>query len=128
MNVLLDTHAFIGLDSIPEKLSAHGQAICKDPANRLFLSMASVWEMQIKLNIGKLNLPRPLPEIIEWQQQNNLIEILPITLRHVYGLALMPDHHRDPFDRLIIAQAQIEGLTILSQDSEFTAYPVNVIW
>ena len=128
MKYLLDTHTFIWLDSIPDRLSANVISICKDPSNILFVSLASVWEMQIKISAGKLQFPKPLQEIIQWQQQNNLVQMLPVTLPHVFTLDSLPPHHRDPFDRILIAQAQVEGLTIISRDSEFAQYPINVIW
>jgi PIN domain nuclease of toxin-antitoxin system len=128
MICLLDTHTFIWLDSTPALVSSTVLSLSKDPDNRLVLSLASVWEMQIKLNLGKLSLPRPLPETIEWHQQHNDLRILPVTLTHIFALDALPHHHRDPFDRLLIAQAQAEQMTILSRDSAFAAYAVNVIW
>lgn len=128
MRALLDTHTFIGLDSTPAILSDRVRYICKDPANTLFISLASIWEMQIKICLGKLSLPRPLAEIVQWQQTNNLIQVLPITLPHIYTLATLPHHHRDPFDRMLIAQAQIETLTLLSRDREFSQYAITVVW
>lgn len=128
MRVLLDTHTFIWLDSTPAKLSAAVTTICKDTSNSLYVSLASVWEMQIKLAMGKLTLTRSLPDTIEWQQQNNLIQILPVTLQHIFALGALPAHHRDPFDRILVVQAQVEGLTVLSKDSEFAQYAVNIIW
>jgi PIN domain nuclease of toxin-antitoxin system len=128
MRYLLDTHAFIWLDSIPVNLSAKVISICKDPANLLFISVASIWEMQIKINAGKLTLPKPLTDIIQWQRENNSIQILPVNLPHIFALDKLPVHHRDPFDRMLITQAQLENLTILSRDTEFAAYPVTVVW
>ena len=128
MKYLLDTHTFIWLDSTPAHLSENVVSICKDPSNILFVSLASVWEMQIKISAGKLQLPKPLQEIIQWQQKNNFVQMLPVTLPHVFTLDSLPQHHRDPFDRMLIAQAQVEGLTIISRDSEFAQYPINVIW
>jgi PIN domain nuclease of toxin-antitoxin system len=100
MRYLLDTHTFVWLDSIPANLSTKVTSICKDPTNLLFISIVSIWEMQIKLNGGKLILPKPLSEIIEWQQQNNSIQVLPVNLPHIFALEKLPSHHRDPFDRL----------------------------
>jgi len=128
MKYLLDTHAFIWLDSIPDQLSSKAVIICKDPANILYVSLASIWEMQIKISAGKLQLPKPLAEIIQWQQQNNFIQLLPITIQHIFTLDSLPQYHRDPFDRMLIAQAQVESLTIISRDNTFAQYPVNVIW
>lgn len=100
MKFLLDTHTFIWWDSEPAKLSPHALALCQDRHNVFLLSVVSVWEMQIKLQLGKLTLALSLREIIESQRQTNNIEILPITLAHVLALEKLPTHHKDPFDRL----------------------------
>ncbi len=128
MKYLLDTHTFIWLDSTPDYLSPNVILICKDPANILYVSLASIWEMQIKISAGKLQLPKPLQEIIQWQQQNNFIQVLPVTLQHIFTLDSLPQHRRDPFDRILIVQAQVENLTIISRDNTFAQYPVNITW
>jgi PIN domain nuclease of toxin-antitoxin system len=88
-----------------------------------------VWEIQIKWQLGKLTLPKsPLAEIVEEQQRVNGIQVLPIELRHIYALGALPQHHRDPFDRMIIAQASAEGLTIVTADPAFAAYGVPLLW
>ncbi len=106
MKVLLDTHAFIWWDSAPEKLSPQARAACQDRTNLLLLSVASAWEMQIKLQLGKLRLRLPLAEVIVSQQQTNDLQVLPIALNHILALQSLPAHHKDPFDRLLIAQAK----------------------
>ncbi len=128
MKYLLDTHTFIWWDSEQQKLSETVLHLCQDQANTLLLSVASVWEMQIKHQLGKLTLSLPLAEIIQTQQETNNIEIVPIDLSHVLALENLPTHHRDPFDRLIIAQANVEGTIVLSCDPVFSHYPVNVKW
>ena len=128
MKVLLDTHAFIWWDSDPTKLSPQARAACEDRANVVLLSVASAWEMQIKLQLGKLKLNLPLVEIIESQQQRNNIEVLPVALAHVLALQNLPPHHKDPFDRLLIAQANVEGAILLCNDPVFAKYGVNAIW
>jgi PIN domain nuclease of toxin-antitoxin system len=128
MKLLLDTHAFIWWDSEPAKLSPKVLALCQDRANTLLVSVASVWEMQIKLQLGKLKLHLPLAELIESQRQTNDIEIVPVVLKHVLALENLPTHHKDPFDRLLVAQAKVEGATLVSGDPIFTKYPVKVIW
>jgi PIN domain nuclease of toxin-antitoxin system len=128
MKYLLDTHAFIWLDNDPDKLSTRSAELCRDPNNILLLSVVSIWEMQIKLQLGKLTLPAPLRQTIENQQRDNQITLLPIELPHIYGLSNLPDHHKDPFDRLLIAQAMIEGLTLLTNDPYLVQYPVKSIW
>jgi PIN domain nuclease of toxin-antitoxin system len=128
MKVLLDTHAFIWWDGAPDKLSPQARAACQDRTNLLLFSVASAWEMQIKLQLGKLHLRLPLAEVIASQQQTNDIQVLPIVLSHVLALQGLPAHHRDPFDRLLIAQANAEEATLISHDSVFADYPVQVLW
>jgi len=103
MNLLIDTHVFIWLQIKLDKISAQRIQILKNPNNTLFLSLASVWEMQLKIQNGKLSFPKPLPEIIEGQQLINDLQILPIAAEHIYELENLPFHHKDPFDRLLIA-------------------------
>jgi PIN domain nuclease of toxin-antitoxin system len=126
MKGLLDTHTFIWWDSDPTRLSAKALAFIQDPANTILLSVVSVWEMLIKLQLGKLTLSTPLVTILA-QQQANGIQILSATLDHVMGLESLPLHHKDPFDRLLIAQANVEGCTFLSADAVVAQYPVHVL-
>lgn len=128
MKLLFDTHAFIWWDGAPANLSTHVLALCQDPANTLLLSVVSVWEMQIKLHLGKLKLSLPLAEIIEGQRRTNNIEVLPIALDHVLALDTLPDHHKDPFDRLLIAQAIVEGATLMSNDPILRKYSAKLVW
>jgi PIN domain nuclease of toxin-antitoxin system len=128
MKVLLDTHAFIWLDTQPEKLSKTAMEICQDTDNQLYLSMASIWEMQIKVQLGKLKLKIPLADMLTVQQQENDLNILNIALTHIYQLQALPFHHNDPFDRLIIAQSVLENMTIISVDEKFKAYEASVLW
>ena len=128
MKVLLDTHVFIWLDTQPEKLSNTAMEICQDIDNQLYLSMASVWEMQIKVQLGKLKLKIPLADMLTAQQQENDLNILNIALTHVYQLQALPFHHNDPFDRLIIAQSVLEDMTLISFDEKFKAYGISVLW
>ena len=128
MKLLLDTHTFIWWDSSPQKLSPKALAFCQNPENTLLLSIASIWEIQIKLQLGKLSLNLPLPELIESQQQTNNIELLPINLIHILTLDTLPKHHKDPFDRLLICQAIVEDAVLLSGDSTLANYPVKLKW
>lgn len=127
MNLLIDTHIFIWLQIKLDKISAQRIQILKNPNNTLFLSLASVWEMQLKIQNGKLSFPKPLPEIIEGQQLINDLQILPIAAEHIYELENLPFHHKDPFDRLLIAQAKVENYTIVTDDSNFSVYPVKIL-
>lgn len=128
MTLLLDTHAFIWWDSEPNRLSPTALALCRQPANTILLSVASVWEMQIKLQLGKLKLATPLAQIVASQRHANTIEVLAITLDHVLALETLPLHHKDPFDRLLVAQANLESAALVTHDPIFTQYSVQVIW
>ena len=101
---------------------------CEDPTNDLYLSVASVWEIQIKSQLKKLALDLPLEELIRQQQAANDFLILPIELSHVLALNGLPPHHKDPFDRLLIAQAQVEDAALVSNDSVFQHYQVTLCW
>lgn len=125
MRILIDTHIFIWLSDSSQLLSASAKNYLADPNNTKIISVASLWEMQIKLAIGKLPLRLPLPELVREQQEQNGFEILPITLNHVLELENLPMHHKDPFDRLLIAQAQTENLPLLSADAVFEQYPIR---
>lgn len=128
MKYLLDTNTFIWWNKDFLRLSTTARAIVQDRSNTLLLSLASVWEMQIKVQLGKLTIPVPLADLLQKQQADNQIELLPITLTHILALANLPSHHRDPFDRLLVAQAQIEQIPLLSGDPLLTRYAVQVIW
>jgi len=128
MKLLLDTHTFIWWDSDPLKLTPQVLNMCQDPENLLLLSVASVWEMQIKLQFGRLKLTLPLAELVAGQQQTNKIVILNVKLEHILALEKLPPHHKDPFDRLLIAQANIEEAVLVSKDQIFKEYPVQTVW
>jgi PIN domain nuclease of toxin-antitoxin system len=128
VKVLLDTHTFIWWDSDPAQLSATALACCTDSANVLILSAASLWEMQIKYQIGKLSLRLPLADIVVHQQVTNGIITLPVTPVHIFALDNLPASHKDPFDRLLVAQAISEEASLLSADPIFASYPIAVIW
>jgi PIN domain nuclease of toxin-antitoxin system len=128
MKLLLDMHTFIWWDSEPRRLSPEVLALCQDSENLLLLSVASAWEIQIKKQLGKLELALPLAELIESQQRINNLEILPVRLEHVLQLETLPPHHKDPFDRLLIAQAITEQAALVSSDPAFAKYPVQLVW
>ncbi len=127
MRYLLDTHVLIWMDAEPEKLSQRVYEVCEDVSNELVFSYASIWEMQIKHQLGKLSLRAPIRQIITEQRENGLL-LANIELSHIYGLANLPPHHRDPFDRLLVAQAQVEGLVLLTHDADVQAYPIATLW
>lgn len=127
MKLLLDTHIFIWWADQPERLSPAALSALEDEANELLLSVASIWEMQIKIQLGKLKLSLPLKELLKNQQETNDLTFLPVTLTHVLALEALPSHHKDPFDRLLIAQSLEEELTIVTADSQFPAYSVKLL-
>ena len=128
MRILLDTQAFLVVRSGGGRLPARARRAFLDPENELFLSPASVWEMAIKCSLGKLHLGIALPDLVRSALSTGLIRPLPIDLDHLYAVKDLPFHHRDPFDRLLVAQARCEELAILGGDDAFDAYGVNRIW
>ena len=128
MKLLLDTHAFLWWDNEPSRLSPQVLALCQDPTTDLVLSVVSVWEIQIKSALGKLTLTTPLHTLITAQHTTNGLQVLPVTLEHVLALDSVPAHHKDPFDRLLIAQARVEAIPVASADRVFALYPVSLVW
>ena len=128
MKYIFDTHAFIWWDSEPASLSNKVLSICQDPNNTLIFSVVSAWEMQIKAQLGKLSLSLPLEQMISGQQNTNQIQVLSCNLGHMLALDSLPFHHKDPFDRLLIAQANVENAILLSKDHIMSKYQVNVTW
>jgi PIN domain nuclease of toxin-antitoxin system len=128
MNILLDTHVFLWLRSSPEKIPEKVLSAYYDLNNEIFLSVASIWEIQIKHQLGKLVLELPLDRLIDEQCVNNGLQLVPIETYHIFALAELPFHHKDPFDRLILVQAQLENLKLASADTVFCDYDVNLFW
>jgi PIN domain nuclease of toxin-antitoxin system len=128
MRLLLDTHAFLWFVSGSAKLSGEARKLIDNPINQPYLSVASLWEMAIKVSIGKLSLDIPLETLIPQHMELSSINLLPIDLPHVAMVSTLPFHHRDPFDRLIIAQAMIEGIPVVSVDPAFDDYPITRLW
>jgi PIN domain nuclease of toxin-antitoxin system len=100
----------------------------QNPQNEPVLSLVSLWEIQLKLQIGKLHLNQPLDFVVAEQQRVNGLQLLPLAAEHIYGLSQLPFHHKDPFDRLLIAQAIYETLPLMSVDNVFSAYPIKLLW
>ena len=127
MKYLLDTHTFLWFvndsDEIPKQLFN----LLESDVD-LFLSIASLWEIAIKVNIGKLTLPKLYANFVSEQIKLNDIEILPISLEHLNVISTLDLYHKDPFDRLIIAQNLVENLTVISKYSAFDAYPITKLW
>lgn len=128
MKLLLDTHTFIWWDSDPNRLSRQALALLEDQKSILLLSVTSIWEIQIKTQLGKLKLNLPLAEIVESQQRTNKIEILPITQAHAFALDNLPILHKDPFDRMLVAQANVEDAVLVTGDPIIAQYPVKHVW
>ena len=128
MKVLLDTCALVWLASSPENLSQKVAALIESSATDLYVSDCSVWEICLKWHAGKLHLPQP-PRI--WvEEQRRLWHLLPLILerRHFYRASELPEHHKDPFDRVLVSQAIEDSLTIATPDTAIMQYPVATIW
>ena len=123
MNLLLDTNALIWLLSEPERLADAVLAHIEDTANTVYVSVVSVWEIGIKASKGKFRSPPNLEQVLEQQR----FQTLPITLRHAYAVEKLPDHHGDPFDRMLISQAQLDDLVLVTSDRMMQRYPIAVL-
>jgi PIN domain nuclease of toxin-antitoxin system len=128
MKLLLDTHALLWFLMGDARFSPLALAALNDPANQRWLSPISLLEIAVKLSIGKLSLTVPFGAMFPAQLHSNRIQLLPIEAQHAAAVAVMPLHHRDPFDRLLVAQALTEGMDLLSADAAFDAYGVRRIW
>ncbi|WP_437971122.1 type II toxin-antitoxin system VapC family toxin [Sorangium sp. So ce260] len=127
MKLLVDTHVFLWFLANDPQLSPAAKSSLEEPSNELVMSVASPWEIAIKVSLGKLSIPGDTGAFLEHHMAVNDIELLDIRLRHVARVSDLPFHHRDPFDRLIIAQALVEDIPILSQDVVFDAYGIKRI-
>ncbi len=128
MKLLLDTHAFLWFLAGDKQLSSKARRRLEDPRNESFLSIASVWEMAIKVGIGKLRLGDELDVLVDRGARDNRIALLPIARRHAIAVASLPAHHGDPFDRMLVAQASAEDMTLIARDAAFDDYAVRRIW
>jgi PIN domain nuclease of toxin-antitoxin system len=135
LKLLLDTHCWLWWLSEPHKLTSSMQQAISHPDNKLFLSVASIWEIAIKVAIGKLTIPQSLSKLVVEQLPQDGINTLDIRAIHALKIEELPVHHQDPFDcealptgdRILIAQAICENLTIVTGDRQFIAYPVSLI-
>ncbi len=128
MNLLLDTHAFLWWISDDRRLSPRAREAIADGSNVLYFSAASGWEIAIKARLGKLQVSDDLGRFLTGQLSRNAIRVLPIHLSHALHEHSLPDHHRSPFDRLLVSQALLEDLPILSANPQLTRYAVEVVW
>jgi PIN domain nuclease of toxin-antitoxin system len=128
MKLLLDTHALLWFIAGSAKLSASARTLIEDTANEKFVSIASVWETAIKVSIGKMTLSAPFNALFPHQLQINGFDLLPVKVEHASLITTLPFHHRDPFDRLLTAQAIEENLAIVSIDEVFDDYGITRLW
>ena len=126
--LLLDTHTFLWLATDDGRLSQTARELVIDPATQLFLSVGSIWEMAIKKGLGRIELAIPLSRLVEEQLKDLRTNLLEIRCEHALLVETLPFHHRDPFDRLLVAQAIEEKLSLLSADEQLDAYPVDRVW
>jgi PIN domain nuclease of toxin-antitoxin system len=127
MKLLLDTHAFLWFIDDSPALSVRGKTLL-EAENELFLSVASLWEIAIKLRLGKLSIAIPTEALMTEHVTANNIELLPISVPHLIEVSTLALHHRDPFDRLIVAQASVEQMPVVSADPAFDSYPIERLW
>ena len=128
MRLLLDTHTFLWFIQGNDDLSDVARALIEDSANQKLISIASLWEISIKVSIGKLEIEMPMTELVKNQVLGNAFDILDISPQHLDELAKLTFHHKDPFDRLMIAQSLAEGISIVSKDNAFRGYSAQLIW
>lgn len=127
MSYLLDTCVWLWLVSEPERLRSDLRSLLADLSAPVYLSAASAWEIAIKTSLGRLDLPKPPSEFIAERLIRDTIRALPVEVAHACRVATLPMHHRDPFDRLLVAQAQLEGLTLVSADRQLHRYDVQIL-
>lgn len=127
MRFLLDTHVWLWMLTSPERIRGQAAAVVSDRTSTLLLSAASSWEISIKYSLGRLPLPQSPVTYVPPRMRATRVESLPVTHTHALRVSALPRHHADPFDRLLIAQAQIEGLTVLTVDPAFAQYEVPVV-
>jgi PIN domain nuclease of toxin-antitoxin system len=128
VRLLLDTHSFLWFIGGDRQLSKKARDLISDVDNEVLLSLASIWEIAIKVSVGGMTLIKPLEEFFTEQLAENDIDVLPIALDEVFLVATLPLHHRDPFDRLIIAQGMVGDLAVVTKDPAFSHYSVKTIW
>ena len=128
MKLLVDTHAFLWALMHDHRLSARSKQILTSEEHELYFSLVSLWEFSIKIKTGKLNALGSSVAYLRDEMENYSMQLLPIRYQHILQLEILPAHHGDPFDRLLIAQAITESLPILTRDEKFPLYPVKLIW
>ena len=127
MRILIDTNVLLWLRFGSRRVGETTLALLKDPENDVFVSIATAWEIAIKASLDKLKLPSPISLWFERAVAESGLIVKPIELRHVYAVAKLAHHHRDPFDRLLLAQAQVEGLSFVTSDHALAAYEIAIV-
>ena len=128
MRLLLDTHAFLWWIFDDPGLSSTARDLIAGPSTEILFSVVSAWEIAIKARTGRLDLPPDVPVFVHDQIRRNRFTVLPVALRHALHVHALPVHHRDPFDRLLVAQSQVEAVPLLSTDTQIAAYDVTLRW
>ena len=128
MKLLLDTHTLLWFIAGSASLSAYARSLIEDAANEKFVSIVSIWETAIKVSIGKMSLSAPFDILFPHQLEVNGFDLLPVKVEHTFLVTTLPFHHRDPFDRLLIAQAIEEKMTLVSVDNVFDDYGITRFW
>jgi PIN domain nuclease of toxin-antitoxin system len=128
MRLLLDTHAFLWWVFDDPKLSPAARDLIADPAAEILFSVVNAWEIVIKARAGRLDLPADAPGFVADQVRRNAFRVLSVELRHALQVHRLPDHHKDPFDRLLVAQAQVEAVPVVSCDPLVATYEVETRW
>ena len=128
MKLLLDTHAFLWFVAGDTTIGLRGRSLIEDEANEKLVSIVSLWEIAIKSSLGKLPLAKPFAEFIPEQLERNGFEIIGLTVEHTAKVATLPLHHRDPFDRMLVAQCLVENVPLLSSDEPLDAYGIQRLW
>ena len=128
MRLLLDTHIFLWFINGDRQLNTRSRTIIEDDTNEKLISIANVWEIAIKVSTGKLKITPNFEQGVFLQIELNAFEILPIATAHLAEVARLPFHHRDPFDRLLIAQSKAENIPLISADGAFDAYGIQRLW
>jgi len=128
MKYLLDTHAFLWFVTDDDKLSSNARSIIKNSNNEVYFSAASAWEMSIKVSLGRLTIKEDLEPFIIKQLAENNFSTLSITIFHSIYTSKLPEIHKDPFDRMIVAQSKVENLSLISKDKNIKKYKVPVVW
>ena len=128
MRVLLDTCTFLWITAEVDKLSEKAREIFVDPGNEVYLSSVSCWEVAVKYSLGRLPLPEPPAQFLPPRRERYGIESLPLDEESALHVARLPKIHTDPFDRMLICQSIVHGLTVLSPDSQIGQYPVRIVW